>query len=318
MKTAVIATGLLAVTLLFANIAAAQASANSVPLRFVDLTDDFDRVWNEIMEIPRERRVEAFEEKFRKILPGFYSAERVKDFITPERYHEMLLKGLDDYPKNRDAIRRVSTQFNDLIAPARRQFESYFGEMRGYPPVYLVVSFGEFDGGTRDLADGNHLMFGADVIDRIYKDKPIKPFVEHELFHLMHHRTFPECKPVWCSLWEEGLATYVAAKLNPGADDVALSLTLPEPIRPVVDAKRTEAVCAVRHLLDSEQPPDYGSLFYGNKRITGFPPRMGYYVGYLVVQEIGRTRSLKQLAALTPKRVKPLIEQTLAQMARCS
>jgi uncharacterized protein YjaZ len=190
--------------------------------------------------------------------------------------------------------------------------------MRGYPPIYLVVSFGEFDGGTRDLADGSHLMFGADVIDQIYKSTPIKPFIEHELFHLMHHRKFPECKTVWCNLWEEGLATYVASKLNPGADDIALSLTIPQPIRPAVEAKKTEAVCAVRSLLDSDKPDDYASLFYGSKSIAGFPPRMGYYIGFLVAQDIGQHRNLKQLAALTPKQVEPLVSQSLERMASCT
>jgi hypothetical protein len=318
MKTALMIILFLVSVLFAVDRASGQGSGNKSPLSFVDLTDDFDRVWAETKDIARDRRVEEFETEFGKILPGFYSADRVKDFITPEHYHDMILKGLEDYPSRRDAIRRVSAQFTKLITPARREFESYFGVMRGYPPIYLVVSFGEFDGGTRDLADGSHLLFGADVIDHIYKDKPIKPFVEHELFHLMHHRTFPDSGSVWSNLWEEGLATYVAAKLNPGVDDAALGLSLPQPIRPAVEAKRNDAICAVRWVLDSEKPADYASLFYGNQSIPGFPPRMGYYVGYLVVQEVGRTRTLKQLAALKPEQVKPLIERTIENMVPCS
>jgi hypothetical protein len=298
--------------------ALASPNHDNGPLKFVDLTGDFDRIWNETKDLPPERRVDEFEARFEKILPGFYSAERVKDFIAPERYRAMILKGLENYPSKRDGIRRVSSEFTNLVSPARREFEGYFGPMRGYPPIYLVVSFGEFDGGTRDLADGSHLMFGADVIDQIYKSTPIKPFIEHELFHLMHHRKFPECKSVWCNLWEEGLATYVASKLNPGADDIALSLTIPQPIRPAVEAKKTEAVCAVRSLLDSDKPDDYASLFYGSKSIAGFPPRMGYYIGFLVAQDIGQHRNLKQLAALTPKQVEPLVSQSLERMASCT
>jgi hypothetical protein len=297
--------------------AAAATGVNNGPLRFGDLTGEFDRVWTETRGLPDDRRVQEFEARFNKILPGFYSTERVKDFIAPERYRAMILKGLKDYPNQRDGIRRVSSQFKKMIAPARREFESYFGPMRGYPTIYLVVSFGEFDGGTRDLADGSHLMFGADIIARLYKDTPVKPFVEHELFHLMHHRNFPECSSVWCNLWEEGLATYVAAKLNPGADDAALSLTVPEPIRPAVEAKRAEAVCAVRQRLESDKPADYASLFYGSQRVPGFPPRMGYYIGYLMMQELGRTRDLKQLAATSPDEAKTLVFQTLAGMAEC-
>jgi uncharacterized protein YjaZ len=58
-------------------------------------------------------------------------------------------------------------------------------------------------------------------------------------------------------------------------------------------------------------------LFYGNKNVPGLPPRMGYYVGYLVVSEAAKTRSLKQLAALKPAEVKPLVASTLKRMADC-
>jgi hypothetical protein len=191
--------------------------------------------------------------------------------------------------------------------------------MRGYPPIYLVDSFGEFDGGTRDLPEGNRLLFGADMIDELYKGKPIKPFIEHELFHLMHHRTFPECDPVWCNLWEEGLATYVASTLNPGASDQALGLTIPEPLRPAVEAHKQEAICAVRARLESKDPKDYGPLFMGGGAplSPNLPRRFGYYVGLLVVSDIGQHRTLKQLAALTPDEAHALVKQSLEHMAAC-
>lgn len=294
-----------------------RGSLSNRPIQFVDLTDDFDRAWAKTKDLPDSSRVEAFEAEFAKVLPGFYSAKRVSGFITPERYREMILKGLKDYPEQRAGIRHVSRQFSGLIAPARREFEAYFGPMRGYPPVYLVNSFGEFDGGTRSLSDGSHLMFGADMVDKLYNRKPIKPFVEHELFHLMHHRTFKNCQAVWCNLWEEGLATYVASKFNPGVDDAALGLTVPAPIRSAVEVNRSAAICAVRKRLDSAKPEDYAPLFYGNRNLPGLPARMGYYVGLLVVQDAGRTRDLKQLAALPPAEVRPLVAETLVRLANC-
>ena len=294
-----------------------HSSTARAGLRFVDLTPAFDRAWEKTRNLPDDKRVEAFTAEFNKTLPGFYSAKRVSDFIKPDHYREMILKGLKDYPGQRAGIRRVSRQFAGLVAPARREFEATFGPMRGYPPIYLVNSFGEFDGGTRDLPEGNRLMFGADMIDKLYKGRSMKPFVEHELFHLMHARTFPNCDPVWCNLWEEGLATYVAATLNPKADDAELGLTMPQPIRAPVEAHRKQAFCAVRERLDSEKPDDYAPLFYGNKNVPGLPPRMGYYVGYLVVSDAAKTRSLKQLAAMKPTEVKPLVASTLTRMADC-
>ena len=288
-------------------------------LEFVDLTDDFDRVWNETRDLPDGQWVAAFEAAFAKILPGFYTPDRVKGFMTPEKYRGFVLKGLKDYPARRAGIQRVASEFRGLVEPAQKQFESVFGPMRGYPPIYLVNSFREFDGGTRDLAEGQRLMFGADVIDEIYKTEPIRPFIEHELFHLMHGRTFPDCEPLWCSLWEEGLATYVAATLNPGVSDAALGLTIPAPLRPAVEAHKTEAICAVKARLNSTDPADYGPLFMGGGEplSANLPRRFGYYVGLLVVSDIGRTRTLEQLAALQPAEVKPLIEASLDAMANC-
>jgi hypothetical protein len=311
-----LASGLIAMTI--AQPAAARPGVQA-RLQLVDLIDDFDRVWRSTANLPDEQRVARFETGFAKILPGFYVADRVKDYTTPEHYRAFVLKGLKSYPENRAAIKRVSRQFQSLVAPARQQFESTFGPMRGYPPIYLVVSFGEFDGGTRDLPEGTRLMFGADVIDQLYSTTPIKPFVEHELFHLLHHRTFPDCDPVWCNLWEEGLATYVAWALNPDASDTALGLTFPVPLRPAVEAHRQEAICAVRTRLNSKDPADYAPLFMGGGAplSPNLPRRFGYYVGLMVVSDIGKTRSLKQLAALKPEEARVLVEQSLVRLASC-
>jgi hypothetical protein len=311
--------------LLLAGIALAlTAAAPPAPgpgkgLKLIDLTDDFDRVWEATKEVPDDKRAAAFEQAFAKILPGFYDPKRVADFATEAQYQAMVLEGLKKYPEQREGIRRVSREFAASIAPAQRSFEKAFGPMRGFPPVYLVNSFGEFDGGTRELPEGERLMFGADMIDRLYQKTPIQPFFHHELFHLLHQRTFEGCGEVWCSLWSEGLAVYVASRLNPGASDASLLLVFPKPIRPAVEAHKAEAICAVRKRLDSRDSDDRGALFRGNGKTpsANLPPRFGYYVGYLVAADLGKTRSLKQLAALNVAQVKPLIAASLARMASC-
>jgi hypothetical protein len=204
-----------------------------------------------------------------------------------------------------------------MLAPAQRSFESMFGPMTGYPPIYLVHSLGEFDGGTRSLPEGGRLLFGADVIARIHLAHNIRPFFHHELFHLFHARTFSECDAIWCGLWSEGLATYVAASLNPGATDAELLLTEPEPIRPAVDANRAEAVCAVVARLDSTEGESTRALFSFRRMNERLPPRFGYYVGYLAAAELGRTRSLRQLAAMPASEVRPALEAALHRMALC-
>ena len=286
-------------------------------LKLVDYTDEFAQVWDATAALPDAERTAKFKADFARILPGFYDHERMRGG-TEAKYDERLLKGLKEYPGQRAGIARVSKEFAKLMAPARASFEQAFGPMRGYPDVYLVNSMGEFDGGTRTLGGVSHLMFGADMIDRLYKTTPIQPFFHHELFHLYHGRTFEECEPIWCSLWSEGLAVYVAAMLNPGADDASLLLTFPVPLRQAVEKDRRGAVCSVVAKLDSTSDEDYPPLFQGRPNAGApFPPRYGYYVGYLVAQDLGRTRSLEQLAALKASEIRPMIEASLRRMADC-
>jgi len=289
-------------------------------LRFVDLTGAFDRSWSATAELPDDKRAAAFESDFAKVLPGFYDPKRVADRIPTEKYQARVLQRLKAYPEEREGIQRVSREFSGLIGPAQRSFEKAFGPMRGYPPIYLVNSLGEFDGGTRDLPEGTRLMFGADVIDRLHKDKPIQPFFHHELFHLLHRRSFKGCEQLWCSLWSEGLAVYVASRLNPTADDGALLLNFPVPLRPLVESHKQAAVCAVRARLDSTDPKDYAPLFLGGGEALSaeLPARFGYYVGYLVAKDLGQTRSLRQLAALRNEEMKTLVMASLDRMATCN
>lgn len=297
-------------------LAPGAAAQPATGLTLVDLTDDFARIYDRDAALPDAERIARFKSDFSKILPGFYSEKRIG--VSAEKYDYYLLLAIKDYPPKRAGIDRVAREFSAMLAPAQASFERAFGPMTGYPPVYLVNALGEFDGGTRKLPEGTRLLFGADVIDRLYKDSPVQPFVHHELFHLRHNRDFEECEPIWCSLWSEGLAVYVAAQLNPGADDHALLLDSPVPLRPAVERNRREAVCTILAKLDSEAVEDYRPIFMGGSSAEGsLPRRYGYYVGYLVAADLGRTRSLQQLATLKPAEVRPLVRQSLAAMEDC-
>jgi hypothetical protein len=39
--------------------------------------------------------------------------------------------------------------------------------------------------------------------------------------------------------------------------------------------------------------------------------RSGYYIGYLVAKDLGKTRTLLELATLTPTEIRPRVEQLL-------
>ena len=303
----------LGASLLACAAAAAPPAPHPDSLRLVDLTAEFDKVALETVGMDDQARVAAFEKAMTPLAEGFYARSR-----KPDRYDTRVLKTLQAYPAKRDKILAVSRQFSALLGPARASFEKEFGPVHSEQPVYLLHSLGEMDGGTRDLNGKDTLIFGADGIVNYHDGQDLTPFFHHELFHLGHEKPFGECKPVWCSLWEEGLATYIAASLNPAAGDAALMLDLPKPIRPPVDANRKGAVCAVRAILNSTEEKDYASLFYGNASIPGWPSRMGYYVGYLAMVDLGRTHSLKQLADMPQADAHAALEGALDRMADCN
>jgi hypothetical protein len=306
----------LLLALLAALVLTAPASARTLaPLRLVDLTDDFETIWNRTEKLPDAERAPAFKAAFAEILPGFYSEVRLKR--TPAQYDERLLKGLKAYPDQRADIVRVAGEFDGMFQPARQTFEAQFGPMQGYPPIYLVNSLGEFDGGTRELPGGTVLLFGADMIARYHAAGDVQPFFHHELFHLYHQRRFAGCPQIWCSLWIEGLAVHVAKTLNPDATDEDLLLTQPEPIRPQVEANRQAAVCAVVARLDDSRGEAGEALFSFRRMSPELPPRFGYYVGYLVAAELGKARTPVELAKMQPKDVRVEVERALRTLATC-
>lgn len=305
----------LALVLATAGVSAAAPAPAAAPLTIIDLTDDFAAVWRETEGQPDAAKTAAFRAAFDRAAPGLY--ETLLRSAPVERQDATILNALRRYPERRDGIEQVSSRFNGMFQPARQSFEREFGPMRGHRPIYLLHSMGSFDGATRSLPDGTRLLFGADLIAQLHKDDSLRPFFHHELFHLYHHQRLGPCPTVWCGLWEEGLATYVAAQLNPGATDAELLLTIPEPLRPAVAAHRQAAACAVLERFDSTSRADHNPLFGMTRLTPELPPRFGYALGHDIAASLGRTRSLKQLAGLTQAEVRPLLERALRDMGEC-
>lgn len=303
----------LALSLIATGPSLAAPASNVARLTVVDLTDDFGRAWEATTALPDAEKANALRSAFAETAPGLYGPPGAPDAARDAA----ILNALRTYPQRRGDIERVSSRFNGIFAPAVDSFEAAFGPMRGYPPIYLVHSLGGFDGAMRSLNGRPHLLFGADMIAVLHKDEDLRPLFHHELFHLYHQARLGPCPQVWCSLWREGLATYVAARLNPGATDATLLLEIPVPLRPAVAANRQLAVCAIVQRLGSTGRADHAPLFGMTRLSPDLPPRFGYVVGYEVAEKLARTRTLEQLASLPQADVRPLIQASLRDMADC-
>lgn len=281
-----------------------------------DLTGAYADFYDRTTGMAPDARVAAFKAQMDPLFPGFYDVGRMEG-MAPERYDANIARSFAEFPERRAAFIRTAAAFQSMLRPAISSFTETFPDFHSIGHIYLLHSLGEMDGGTRTIRGQNFLIFGADMIARIYPQGQTRPFFHHELFHVYHAQFFSDCDPLWCSLWQEGLAVYVAAQLNPGADDNQLTLTFPEPIRPAVDADPPRAICAVSALLMSTRHEDYSRVFFGNAHLDGLPPRVGYYVGYLAVREAARTHSLQDLAHLSHEQALPVLQAALAGLATC-
>ena len=277
------------------------AAAASSGAHYIDLTTDFSRFVDETAGMEGPARVAAFKTRMDALLPGFYTP---RFGATPERYDARIARALRSFAELRPKFEQLQRDFPAAFEAGIQHFRKDFPGFTPNVPVYLLHSIGEMDGGTRELGGKFYLIFGADVIAQIHEARDLTPFLDHELFHVEHHKHFSDCEQVWCPLWAEGLATYAAKVMNPGADDQQLLLTSPKPIRAAVDATWPAALCFTRARLFSADQADMEALFVGGAAAAQFPDRFGYYVGLRVAEELGRQYKLPVLAGMPPEKAK--------------
>ena len=158
-----------------------------------------------------------------------------------------------------------------------------------------------------------------DELARIYgPTSNLKVVFQHELFHQYHYQITPEIsddRSAWAFLWEEGLATYVSRRMNPGT---TLDQVLVMPDR-LSELALPHLPTLARRLLDhadSTDPNDYSDLFTLGQTSAGIPARSGYLVGYRVAEKLAATRSLVELVHMRGPELKRAVLGTLAGLQK--
>ena len=152
---------------------------------------------------------------------------------------------------------------------------------------------------------------------------PCRFFLSHELFHRYNFQVagfsddLGERDLIWRSLWAEGLATYVSGRLNPSkslSDALIFPQYLETQAKPFVRQMASELLTAA----DRVDPATFAEFFEVEspeaKRL-GWPPRSGYYVGYLVAQDLGLRHRLSKLAHMQGPALRAEIGRSLEKLA---
>jgi hypothetical protein len=298
-------------------------SAQTAAIKVVDTTPAFWNFWDAAQGKSEEQRVRLFAEMVVKPNPELYDAQVMNKQAlagtqaSPDA-NTLIAKYLNDVTEYIPRMRIISDSIHHDFQAYANDFMLTFPTYSPKTTVYFMVSLFSFDGGTRTVNDKTALLFGIDGIVRYHpSDDNLKVFFDHELFHQYHEQIAPELTdddaPIWTSLWEEGLATYVSRIMNPGSTEgqALMSPTLAEKSKPILSKIAQELLVN----FDSLDKKEYAAFFYGSNGRADLPPRCGYYVGYLVAQQLGTERSLQQLANLRGPELKAAVHSALQRIA---
>jgi hypothetical protein len=280
------------------------------PVEYSDYAGQFDRFEARTRTVPPDARVAMFRELFRNLRPGLYTSS------DPQRLNHRILRSLQEFPQLQPAYRSVVQRFGPALSKSVAQFRTVFPDFSPPLPIILAHELGVRDGGTDFIAGKKVMLFGADKIARLHNDDSLQPFLDHELFHLEHARHFADCDPFWCLLWQEGLATYAASVMTPGADDHQLLLDQPQPIRGATDQNWKKALCLAAAEFDRSDQAAITSAFSGGEpeSPSDLPRRFGYYVGLRVAREAAGHSTLPELAALDDEHARPVVASALGAL----
>ena len=272
-----------------------------------DLMPQFWEYWERAKGLDPSQQFRLFEEMVQKPNAAVYESAF---HGAPKPPSEFVPKTLAQVPELETRMGELSRKLAADLPSELDAFRKAFPKFRCTVPVYFLFSGGAFDGATRDVSGKTALLFGLDVIARLNEE--LSPLVVHELFHVYHGEAVSEDpETIAWGLWQEGLATYVSRKLNPNVAEQAVCC-LPE-----IDAVKAELPRISTELLaalDSKDRKTYARFFLGGQELD-IPARSGYYVGYLVAEEAGKTRSLEELAALSPGDAHALEQKALRRFA---
>jgi Predicted Zn-dependent protease (DUF2268) len=285
---------------------ASSRSPSPATVTVIDATPSFWKFWSASSDKTESERVRLFFDVVVAAHPelfgtGVLNEQGLTDKATSEKAESIVAAYLRNVSPYITRMKSLSETIQRNFGKYARSFTATFPEYAPSTPVYFTVSLFSFDGATRTVAGKTALLFGIDGIARYHgKDANPKVLFDHELFHQYHYQIAPELTvdqaPLWVSLWEEGLATYVSQQMNPGSSEaeVLMSDNLAERSAPMLATLSRELLSN----FGSTDSKEYAAFFFGSNGRPDLPPRCGYYVGYQIARKLSAGRSLQQLASL--------------------
>jgi hypothetical protein len=302
----------------------ASAAAPRLPFSAINAMPTFWKFWNTTIDESADQRVRAFFDTVVASYPdlfhhGLIASGALTDLGSVSEVRGRVAKYLQDVSPLIPAMRHITITVRDDFPRFVQEFSAIFSDYAPTTPVYFSVSLFGFSAGLLVSGENTGLYFGVDELARIHGSLGnLKVIFQHELFHQYHYQIAPEItddRAAWAFMWEEGLATYVSRRMNPGttADQV---LVTPDRLSELAQPLLPNLARRLRDIADSTNPDDYMELFSAQRPQSGIPGRSGYFVGYRVAEKLAATRSLVDLVHLRGAELKLAVMGALKDLQK--
>ena len=265
-----------------------------------DYTPDFVSFFGAIQGKTDAEKLQRFWSDLHPVFPAFYDLRLERWEKQGEDVDAKLLEEFAEFGTYHDEFVRRQTSVPEQLESAVTSFQSHFPDFSPDFDVYLLHSLKSMDGGTRKL-DGRHtFIFGLDMMARFHAWEDETPFFHHELLHFYTKQVHAandwyDKESLLLNLWEEGLAVYVSHLLNPKASYTELTLDFPEGMRERVWEKRACFADELASNLSSTDEDVFEKYFVPWSGDETVPGRAGYFIGYIVLNELAKTYPLETL-----------------------
>lgn len=308
---------------LFSLIATAPAAYSADPEQpkkphVVDVAGDFLTFWNGTQNLGDKERVQKFLTKVASKAPDLYYKVLFDywDKVLHTNRDERIAKQIKEFPSIKARYRQVYNELSGSMKTYLDQFQKRFPDFKlDNVDIYIAHSMGGSNGAAVPLDGRTMFYLGVDMI-AIHNNYPHqKPFFDHEFFHVYHLQKYKLANKFYARFWMEGLATYVSKQMNPDATNAELmldetmvartKLLIPELAKDVLDNLEAEDK-------DLKLKFKYFDIESKDKTI---PPRAGYYLAYLLVQEIAKDTTLEEMATWQEQEIVPRMRQALRELS---
>lgn len=291
-----------------------KSERSAAGYQVINLGDDFYDLYKLSETMENERRTSFIAESLVKKFPAFY---KDKEGVAESDEYSLLSRvsaAVQNFPSIEVEYLSWGRSLSEGLNRTLESFRKIFFNMEMNVPIFMLHSFGSFNGGVQKVDGKSHLMFGLDLMAKYHSWENDAPFFYHELFHVYHKSYFEQCEPLWCDVWSDGLATYISYKLNSDAGYDEMMLNIPEDMAADIEQKLVFALQDFKSKFYSTDSDVKSVLTSFSTDDTSLPSRRGYYLGYLLAKRLEQKHSDIELAQMNAEQVEGLLFEELNSM----